>query len=83
MELLHACRRYGLEVVIYNPLAGGIFSGKYKAKNVPADGRYSDKFSDGQMYRNRHFKDATFDAVRVIEPAVEKYRLTLVETALR
>ncbi|KAJ6095192.1 hypothetical protein N7467_002705 [Penicillium canescens] len=41
-ELVHACRRYGLEIVIYNPLAGGIFSGKYKAKDVPADGRYSD-----------------------------------------
>jgi aryl-alcohol dehydrogenase-like predicted oxidoreductase len=28
-ELIPACKRYGLDVVIYNPLAGGIFSGAY------------------------------------------------------
>lgn len=28
-ELIPACKRYGLDVVVYNPLAGGIFSGAY------------------------------------------------------
>lgn len=35
------------------------------------------------MYRNRYFKDSTFEALRVIEPAVQKHNLTLLETALR
>lgn len=80
---MHACRRYGIDIVIYNPLAGGVLSGKYKTKDVPAEGRYSDQSATGALYRARYFKDATFDALRIIEPAVEKHGLTMAETALR
>lgn len=82
-ELIPACKRYGIEIVVYNPLAGGIFSGKYKTKDIPAEGRYSDKAKSGEMYRKRYFRDATFDALAVIEPVVQKHGLTLPETALR
>lgn len=83
-ELIPACRRYGLEVVIYNPLAGGLFSGKYKSKDVPSEGRYSDAVGRmGEMYRKRYFKDSTFEALQIIEPVVQKNGLTMVETALR
>lgn len=82
-ELVHACRRYGIEIVVYNPLAGGILSGKYKTKDIPTEGRYSDVSATGALYRSRYFKDATFDALRIIEPVVEKYGLTMAETALR
>ncbi|KAK8173536.1 NADP-dependent oxidoreductase domain-containing protein [Phyllosticta citrichinensis] len=68
-ELIPACRRYGLDIVVYNPLAGGIFSG-----NV---GRM------GANYRSRYFKGATWDALRIIEPVVQKHKLTLLETAFR
>jgi len=34
-ELFVACRRYGLDIVIYNPLAGGLFSGKLKLNENP------------------------------------------------
>ncbi|GES59250.1 aflatoxin B1-aldehyde reductase [Aspergillus terreus] len=82
-ELIPACKRYGIDIVIYNPLAGGLFSGKYKTQDIPAEGRYSDQSSTGQMYRNRYFKDATFDALRLIEPVVAKHGLTMPETAFR
>jgi aflatoxin B1 aldehyde reductase len=35
------------------------------------------------MYRDRYFKDATFEALKHIEPVVQKHNLTLLETALR
>lgn len=35
------------------------------------------------MYRKRYFKDSTFEALKIIEPVVEKHGLTMVETALR
>lgn len=82
-ELIPACKRYGIDIVIYNPLAGGLFTGKQKTKDIPAEGRYSDKSTMGQMYRQRYFKDATFDALRLIEPVVEKHGLTMPETAFR
>jgi aflatoxin B1 aldehyde reductase len=83
-ELIPACKRYGIDVVIYNPLAGGLFSGKYKSKNVPTEGRFSDAVGNlGESYRKRYFKDSTFEALSIIEPVVEKHGLTMVETALR
>lgn len=82
-ELIPACKRYGLDVVIYNPLAGGLFSGKYKTSDIPEEGRFSDKGGHGEMYRKRYYKDSTFEALKVIEPVVEKAGLTMVEVALR
>ena len=35
------------------------------------------------MYRERYFKDATFEALRIIEPVAEKHSLSLLEIALR
>lgn len=83
-ELIPACRRYGLDIVVYNPIAGGIFSGKYTSSDIPSEGRYSDAVGQmGKMYRARYFKDATWEALRVIEPVVKKHNLTMVETAFR
>lgn len=85
-ELIPACRRYGLDIVVYNPVAGGIFSGKYTIENyksVPTEGRFSDTAASGAMYRGRYFKDATFEALKIIEPVVKKNGLTMIETALR
>jgi len=83
-ELVPACRRYGLDIVVYNPIAGGLFSGKIKSKDlVPAEGRYSDTSSSGRLYRDRYFRDSTFRALQVVEQAVDKAGLTMIETALR
>lgn len=65
-------------------MAGGLFSGKYKSKDIPQEGRYSDAVgSMGEMYRKRYFKDSTFEALKIVEPVAEKHGLTLVETAVR
>ena len=83
-ELIPCCRRYGIDVVIYNPLAGGLFSGKIKTADVPAEGRYSNNDPViGNLYRKRYFKDATFEALRLIEAVAQKHNLTLIEIALR
>lgn len=83
-ELVPCCHRYGIDIVIYNPLAGGLFSGKIKSADIPAEGRYSnDDQVTGGLYRKRYFKDATFEALRVIETVAQKHNLTLIEIALR
>ncbi|KAM5472363.1 hypothetical protein MauCBS54593_002954 [Microsporum audouinii] len=82
-ELIPCCKRYGMDIVVYNPLAGGILSGKYKTADIPAEGRYSNAHSGGQLYRGRYFKDSVFDALKIIEPVAEKHKLSLVEIAFR
>jgi aflatoxin B1 aldehyde reductase len=71
-----------MDVVVYNPIAGGLFSGKIKSAEIPTEGRFSDTAS-GAMYRKRYFKEATFDALRLIEPVAQKHNLTLIEIAFR
>ncbi len=83
-ELIPACKRYGLDIVVYNPIAGGLFSGKIKSQDlVPTEGRFSDQAHSGRMYRDRYFRESTFKALQTVEQAVEKAGLTLIETALR
>ncbi|KAI9644098.1 hypothetical protein NHQ30_007450 [Ciborinia camelliae] len=83
-ELIPCCKRYGLSVVIYNPIAGGLFSGAYKSSEIPTSGRYSDAVGKlGEMYRKRYWKESTFTALKMIEPVVQKHNLTMVETAFR
>lgn len=81
-ELVTTLKRYGMDLVIYNPIAGGLFSGKIKTTDIPAEGRFSDKSSAmGTNYRNRYFRDDTFEALRLIEPVAQKHNLTLLEIA--
>lgn len=84
-ELFVACRRYGLDIVVYNPIAGGLFSGKIKSKDlVPDSGRFSNvDTSMGASYRDRYFRESTFKALQLVEGATEKHGLTMIETALR
>ena len=85
-ELVPCCRKFGIDLLVYNPLAGGVLSGKYKShQEIPEDGgRYSNSDPKiGQQYRDRYFKDANFEALKVIQPAAEKLGLSLLEIAFR
>lgn len=99
---------------------GGIFSGKYKTKDIPEEGRFSQVTEGDYMppfprmvgvdalkslakctvtdtSRSIHSvpagsvikllslsgQDATFEALRLIEPVASKHSLTLLEIALR
>jgi len=85
-ELFTACKFYGIDVVFYNPLAGGLLTGRYKSSEMPKEGRFSDvnQQASGKMYRERYLnKPQYFEALEHIEPVAKKHGLTLVEVALR
>ncbi|KAJ9657932.1 hypothetical protein H2198_004015 [Neophaeococcomyces mojaviensis] len=83
-ELVPCCRKYTIDIVVYNPLAGGVLSGKYKSKEVPEEGRFAETDPRiGGMYRERYFRDTNFEALKHVEPVAEKHGLTLLEIAFR
>ena len=88
-ELLPCLKRYGIPYVAYNPIAGGLFSGKYDFSDpskIPDSGRYSDAVGRmGTMYRKRYFHSPTFDALKSLKESqvLEKHDLSMSETALR
>ncbi|KAF2189203.1 Aldo/keto reductase [Zopfia rhizophila CBS 207.26] len=79
-ELILICRWYGIDIVTYNGLAGALFTGKYNANNRAAPENLTQV---GRAYRARFLRNALLEALGVVEPVVNKYSLTLVETALR
>lgn len=80
-EELDAClRRFGLRFYAYNPLAGGLLSGRYAAfDDAPGDGRFTHR----PNYKGRYWKKSFFDAIALLRTAAEKEGLGLAEATLR
>jgi len=82
-ELIPACRRYGLDIVVYSPIVGGFLTGQVTDKNAkPTEGRFSNNFFGGKL-RDVYFTDANFEAVAEIKAAADRLGITPVEIALR
>jgi aryl-alcohol dehydrogenase-like predicted oxidoreductase len=63
-ELLPLCRDQGLGVIVYNPLAGGLLTGKYRGTSDPIAGaRFALGGRTGELYRERYWHEAQFAAV--------------------
>jgi aryl-alcohol dehydrogenase-like predicted oxidoreductase len=66
-ELLPLCQDEGVGVIPYNPLAGGMLSGKHRRGTPAAEGTRFTIQNAGQMYQDRYFHDPEFDAVEAFE----------------
>jgi 1-deoxyxylulose-5-phosphate synthase len=66
-ELLPLCRDQGVGVILYNPLAGGFLTGKHSAEAPPAPGTRFTMGASGELYRERYWHAAQFEAVRILE----------------
>lgn len=84
-ELVPCCRHYGIGIVVYNPLAGGVLSGRYRSPEIPQEGRFSDAPGStwAKAYRDRYLNEVYVKATDHLMPIVENHGLTLIETALR
>jgi aryl-alcohol dehydrogenase-like predicted oxidoreductase len=63
VELLPLCRDQGIGVICYNPLAGGMLTGKYKSLDTPSSGRFNLGGPTGKLYRDRYWHEAQLDVV--------------------
>lgn len=62
-ELLPLCREEGLGVLTYNLLAGGVLSGKHSRELPPDPASRFATTGAADLYRDRYWHDAAFDAV--------------------
>ncbi len=62
-ELLPLCEEEGLAVLPYNPLAGGLLTGKYKRLAPPQEGSRFAFGSAGKNYMQRYWKERELDTV--------------------
>ena len=78
---LNAClNAFGMRFYAYNPLAGGLLTGRYAAfEEEPSDGRFTHR----PNYQKRYWKKSFFDAFEVIRTAAEADGITATEATYR
>jgi aryl-alcohol dehydrogenase-like predicted oxidoreductase len=77
-EYLPMCRRFNLASFVYNPLAGGLLSGK-QSRQGPITGT---RFDNNSMYLNRYWHDVVFDAVDRLKTAAGQCGRSLISLSL-
>lgn len=79
-ELFPAIRSLGIRFYAFNPLAGGMLTGKHKDfESSPQPGR----FARLESYRKRYWKESYFDAVSEIRQACDTENIPMAEAAYR
>ncbi|MCL4394370.1 MAG: aldo/keto reductase, partial [Chloroflexi bacterium] len=77
-EYLPMAKEYGVSTVVYNPLAGGLLTGKHRPES-PLPGT---RFDNNQLYLDRYWHPAYFDAVEELRTVAERAGRSLVSLSL-
>jgi len=77
-EMACFLQKHRVGLAIYNPLAGGLLTGKHKRDHLLENTRYA-----SQMYRDRYCSDSNFDAIEALTEIAESAGMTLLEMSLR
>ncbi len=70
-ELLPLCLEEGVGVIPYNPIAGGMLSGKHDRSKPPEEGTRFTLGTAGSMYQDRYWHDNVFDTVDALAKIAE------------
>lgn len=69
----------GMIDIVYNPLAGGLLTGKHRPDRSPAEGT---RFT-WDLYRDRYWHGEQFEAVRELSKVADDAGLSLIELSLQ
>ncbi|MEV6129118.1 aldo/keto reductase [Streptomyces violaceusniger] len=72
----------GLRTMVYNPLGGGLLTGRHRFEQAPGDGRFGDS-KLAVMYRERYWNEDLFRAVTDLTRIASEAGLPLTDLALR
>ena len=78
---LNAClNNFGMRFYAYNPMCGGLLTGRYGSyTDAPTDGRFTHR----PNYQGRYWKKSFFEAVDLIKKAGEEYGISSIEATYR
>jgi len=81
-ELLPLATEEKLAVIPYNPLAGGLLTGKHKGDAAPAAGTRFALAGAANMYQKRYWHEREFNTVEALRAAIAPSGLSLTTAAL-
>jgi aryl-alcohol dehydrogenase-like predicted oxidoreductase len=79
-ECLPFCRRFGVAVVAYNPLGGGMLTGKHAGEREPGQGS---RFERDPWYLQQYWHAEFFSAVEELRDVAREAGKTMVELAFQ
>jgi aryl-alcohol dehydrogenase-like predicted oxidoreductase len=77
-ELLPLCAEEGLGVIPYNPIAGGLLSGKHDRSSSPTEGTRFTLGNAASNYQDRYWHDREFATVEELRKIAEREGVPLV-----
>ena len=81
-ELLPLAQEEGLAVIPYNPLAGGLLTGKHKLAEGPTSGTRFTLGTAAERYQERYWHDREFNTVEELRTVADLAGLSLTTLAL-
>jgi aryl-alcohol dehydrogenase (NADP+) len=81
-ELLPLCQEEGLGVIPYNPIAGGLLSGKHRRDAGPTAGTRFTLGTAAERYQERYWHEREFATIEALRPLAAEAGLPLVRLAL-
>ena len=83
-DLLPLCRRQGVGVIVFNPLAGGLLTGKHAPGREPgADTRFGTQLGEsGVIYRRRYWQQESLEAVGALKAFFDERGVSLTSAAV-
>jgi aryl-alcohol dehydrogenase-like predicted oxidoreductase len=77
-EMLPFCEEDGVGVISYNPIAGGLLSGKHNRSAEPSEGTRFTLGNAGSMYQQRYWHEQMFDTVEALRKLADEAGVSLV-----
>jgi aryl-alcohol dehydrogenase (NADP+) len=77
-EMLPFCAEEGVGVIPYNPIAGGLLSGKHSRTAAPPEGTRFTLGNAAQNYQDRYWHDREFDTVDALRKLAGQAGVSLV-----
>jgi aryl-alcohol dehydrogenase-like predicted oxidoreductase len=81
-ELLPLAADQGIGVIAYNPLAGGVLTGRYHAGQSPEENTRFTVQNAGQLYQARYWHEAQLKAVEHLKQLCDERHLLLAQVAI-
>ncbi len=81
-ELLPLCAEEGIGVIPYNPLAGGLLTGKHNPETGPEEGSRFTLGTAAQRYQERYWHDRMFQTVEQLRPIAAEAGMSLAQMAV-
>jgi 1-deoxyxylulose-5-phosphate synthase len=77
-ELFPLAQEDGIAVIPYNPLAGGLLSGRYKHSDTPENGRFSAELGGfGKLYHARYWHEREFESVGKVQEIADQQKAAI------